>query len=176
MKLPLAYYGDPVLRKKTERVDEIDDELRQFVHDMFETMEVENGIGLAAPQVHRSISLFVTHVPIQQPDGKWIEGEYRVYINPKILEVGDELVEVTEGCLSIPKIQGTFLRPNYVKVEATDLEGNRFTRELTGLMAQNFCHENDHLNGVLYIDRMKGKARQEIEPYLREIKKKYSRP
>ncbi len=173
MKLPIAYYGAPVLRKKAERINEINDELRQFVHDMIETMYANNGIGLAAPQVFQSIAVFVTNVPILQPDGTWKEGEVRVYLNPKILEIGTELVEVSEGCLSIPKLYGTLERPNFVKFEATDLNGELFSGEFMGLQAQNFFHENDHLNGVLYIDRMKGKARQDIEPHLRAIKKKY---
>ena len=173
MKLPLAYYGHPVLRKKTERINEINDELRQFVNDMIETMHAHNGIGLAAPQVLRSIALFITNVPTQNPDGTWTEGEACVYINPKVLEISEELVEVSEGCLSIPKLYGTLIRPSHVKFEATNLNGEQFSGELSGLFAQNFFHENDHLNGVLYIDRMKGKARQELEPRLRELKKKY---
>ena len=174
MKLQLVYYGNPVLRKKTERVNEINDELRQFVADMIETMHAHNGIGLAAPQVNRSISLFVTFVPTQRPDGTWVEGEERVYINPKVIEISKEMVEVSEGCISIPKLYGTLERPKWVKFEATNLQGELFTGEFDGLFAQNFFHENDHLNGVLYIDRMKGKERQEMENKLREIKKKYN--
>lgn len=173
MKLPLAYYGDPILRKKTERIEHIDDNLRQFIKDMIETMEKENGMGLAAPQVHRSISLFITFVPVQGPDDTWLPGTMRVFINPKILEVSKEEWEHFEGCLSIPKLSGKVKRPLKVKVEYTDLEGNRLTDEFEGLEASCVFHENDHINGVLYIDRIKGKEREAMEPQLREIKKKY---
>lgn len=175
MKLPLAYYGNPILRKKCERVDGIDDELRQFVADMIETMNEENGMGLAAPQVHRSKALFITQVPIEGPDDTWLPGILRIYINPKILWVSEEQWEHSEGCLSIPKLYGKVKRPIKVRIEYTDMLGNRLTEEFVGLEASAVLHENDHINGVLYIDRMKGKERQEIEPRLREIKKKYNK-
>lgn len=173
MKLPLAYYGDPILRKKAERVDHIDDELRQLVTDMAETMEVENGMGLAAPQIHRSLTLFITHVPVRGPDDTWQPGTFRVFINPKILEISEQFWEHEEGCLSIPKLSGTVRRPVHVKVEYTNLEGKTLVEEFEGLEASCVLHENDHINGVLYIDRVKGKERQAMEPQLREIKKKY---
>ena len=85
MLLPLAYYGDQVLRKKTSQVTKITEEIRQLVKDMEETLHAHNGIGLAAPQVHQSLAIFITCISKQGPDGKWIEGELRVFINPKIL-------------------------------------------------------------------------------------------
>jgi peptide deformylase len=173
MKLPLAYYGDPVLRKKGARIEGIDDELRQLVNDMIETMNAENGMGLAAPQVHRSLALFITFVPVQQPDDTWEDGTLRVFINPKILAVSQEHWEHSEGCLSIPGVRGNVSRPVAVRIEFTDLEGNRLVEEFTGLEASAVFHENDHINGVLYIDRMKTKDRQAMESHLREIKKKY---
>jgi peptide deformylase len=173
MKLPLAYYGDPVLRKKSARVEGIDDELRQLVNDMIETMNEENGMGLAAPQVHRSLSLFITFVPIAGPEDEWLPGTLRIFINPKILAVSEEQWEHSEGCLSIPKLSGRVRRPVRVQVEYTSLEGKTLTEEFTGLEASCVLHENDHINGVLYIDRIKGKERQEMEPRLREIKKTY---
>lgn len=174
MKLPLAYYGNPILRKKTAHVKEINDEIRQLVHDMIETMQVENGWGLAAPQIHQSLAIFLTHVSYETPEGKWVPGKLRVFINPKILDISKEQWEFSEGCLSIPGLYGKVERPIKLTFEATDLEGNKFSEELSGLEARAFLHENDHINGVLWIDRVKGKARQEIEPKLREIKKKYS--
>ncbi len=173
MKLPLAYYGDPVLRKKTTRINAINDELRQLVADMIETMHAANGIGIAAPQVHHSLSLFIICVPTEGPDDTWIPGKLYVFLNPKIISVSEELWEHVEGCLSIPKLYGKVTRPLKVKVEYTDLEGNRLTEDFSGLEGSAVMHENDHINGVLFIDRMKGKERQEIEPLLREIKKKY---
>jgi peptide deformylase len=174
MKLKLAYYGDPILRKKALSISVINDEIRDLVRDMIETMEVENGIGIAAPQVHRSLALFITHVPLELPDNSYSPGEIRVFINPKVLKISQEASECSEGCLSIPNLHGNVIRPLKVTFEALNLEGQSFSEELIGLEARAFLHENDHINGVLYVDRMKGKARQEIEPKLREIKKNYS--
>jgi peptide deformylase len=174
MKLPLAYYGNPVLRKKAALIHEITDEIRQLAADMIETMHAENGIGLAAPQIHHSLAIFVTNVPHEDADGEWVDGEDRVYINPKILEISTDFCESKEGCLSIPKLFAIILRPCYIIVEALDLEGNRIERELSGLDAHNFLHENDHLNGVLFIDRLKPNERKRIETQLRMIKKKFN--
>ncbi len=174
MKLPLAYYGNPVLRTKAAPVKEINAEIKQLVQDMIETMEAENGWGLAAPQVHQSVAIFLTHVSYETPEGTWVPGKLRVFINPKIVAISKEQWEFSEGCLSIPGLYGKVERPISLTFEATDIEGNSFSEELTGLEARAFLHENDHINGVLWVDRVKGKARQELENKLREIKKKYS--
>lgn len=173
MKLPLAYYGQPVLRKKAALVQTIDLDIQQLINDMVETMEAENGIGLAAPQVHRSLAIFITCVPFEKPDNTIIPGELKVFINPKILKISTESWECLEGCLSIPNLHGKVERPLKISFEALDREGKKFSGELEGMEARAFLHENDHLNGVLYIDRIKGKERQEVEPKLREIKKLY---
>jgi peptide deformylase len=174
MKLPLAYYGHPILRKKAAAVKEINDEIRQFIQDMTETMQAENGWGLAAPQVHRSLAIFLTHVSYETPQKTWVPGKLRVFINPKILDISKEECDFSEGCLSIPGLYGKVNRPIRLTFEALDIEGKVFSEELLGLEARAFLHENDHINGVLWIDRVKGKARQELEPKLREIKKKYN--
>lgn len=162
MKLPLAYYTDPVLRKKAERVNHIDDELRQFVADMIETMHATKGIGLAAPQVHRSLSLFVTCVPVQKPNGEWAEGQVRVFINPEIISSNQEMQSFTEGCLSLPKLYVKVTRPSIIKIKATDLDGNPIEETMTGFTATNFMHENDHLNGVLIVDHLNVDERKSI--------------
>jgi peptide deformylase len=175
MKLPLAYYGNPILRKKAALVEEINEEIHQLVQDMIETMEVENGIGIAAPQVQRSLAIFITQIPIEgAEEDSFLPGEIHVFINPRLLKISEETWESSEGCLSIPKLNGQVERPIKIAFEALNLEGKKFSGELVGLEARAFLHENDHINGVLYIDRIKGKARQEIEPKLREIKKLYS--
>lgn len=175
MKLPIAYYGDPVLRKKCERINEINDDIRQLVDDMVETMHANDGMGLAAPQVHRSLTLFLTCVPILGEDGKFKQGNLRIFLNPKILAYSEDKWTHDEACISIPKLYGHVTRPVRISIEATDLDGNTFQEEFTGLDARVFLHENDHINGVLYIDRMHGKERQELEPYLRELKKRFSK-
>lgn len=173
MKLQLAYYGEPILRKKCQRVEQIDDKLKQLVKDMEETMFLHDGAGLAAPQVHLSLAVFITNVPKQVDSDEWIPGITRVFINPKILEYSKEEWLRGEGCLSIPNVFGTVSRPMHIKVEATDLDGNHFVEEFSGLQARAIMHENDHINGVLFIDRVRGKERQELEAELREVKKKF---
>lgn len=174
MKLPLAYFGNPILRKKCERVNEITPDIRQFVADMEETMIAHDGIGLAAPQVHRSLAIFITCVPIQLSNEREAPGQLRVFINPKILEYSEEEWVRGEGCLSIPGIYGSVIRPEHIKVEAMDLDGKTFVQEFRGLEARAIMHENDHINGVLFIDRVRGKERQLLEQPLKEIKKKFS--
>lgn len=175
MKLKLAYYGDAVLRKKTAPIPEITDEIRQLVKDMEETMHASNGVGIAAPQVHHSIALFITCMPRYVSQDKVEPGILKVYINPKILSYSEELQEDHHGCLSIPKLESEGIyRPLRVTVEATNLNGERFVEECIGPDAIAICHENDHLNGVLFIDRCSAKYKRLIEPKLREIKKKYS--
>lgn len=173
MLLQIAYYNDPILRKKTKPIATIDNQLRTLVDNMIETMRHNDGMGLAAPQVFQSISLFITCPPKQDERGKWVEGDLRVFINPKILSVSEELWVHSEACLSIPKIHEDVVRPVSIRIEATDLQRERFQEDLHGWDARVFLHENDHINGVLFIDRVKGKQRKEIEPLLRMINKKY---
>lgn len=175
MKLRLAYYGDPILRKKCERIEPIPNDLKQFVLDMEETMNAHDGVGLAAPQVHRSIALFIINIPRQVGPNEWVPTMTRVFINPKILEYSEEEWLRGEGCLSIPEVYGTVSRPVKIKVEAFDLNGKHFIEEFSGIEARAIMHENDHINGVLFIDRIRGKERQELEPFLRNIKKNYSK-
>jgi len=175
MKLPLAYYGDAVLRKKAAPIVKITDEIRQLVTDMVETMDANNGCGLAAPQVHRSIALFITCMPIiiDEDEDKTEPGTLKVYINPKILSYSEELQEDSHGCLSLPKIENEGIaRPFKVTVQATDLDGNTFTEECEGPDAIAICHENDHLNGVLFIDRCSPRYKKAIDPALRKIKQR----
>lgn len=174
MKLSLVYYGNPILRQKAQPVEAIDDELRQLVADMHETVIAQNGVGLAAPQIGRSIAVFVTLIPKNLDEDTVLPGDLKVYINPKILGHSQEIWPCEEGCLSIPKFWDIVERPLKVKIEATDLMGNRFTEELEGYDAHVVMHENDHLNGVLFIDRLPSKRRKELDGFLRDVKKKYA--
>ena len=174
MKLPLAYYGHPVLRKKGARVEKIDEAIRQLIKDMAETMEANDGCGLAAPQVHQSLALFITCIPRYVDDNTVLPGELRVFINPKIIGYSQEMWPCQEGCLSIPGLRETVVRPLEVTIQATDLEGNSFEETFTGFDAHVIMHENDHVNGVLYVDRLPPRKKKEIDSHLREIKKKYN--
>lgn len=173
MKLPLAYYGEPILRKKCLQVEKINDEVKQLIKDMEETMLMHDGAGLAAPQVHQPLAIFLTNIPKKSASDEGSPGNIRLFINPKILEYSQEEWLRGEGCLSIPNVFAPVFRPLRIKVESLDLDGNSFTEEFSGLAARAIMHENDHINGVLFIDRVRGKERKEIEAELREVKKKY---
>jgi peptide deformylase len=175
VKLPILYYGNPVLRKKSEPIYEITDEIKKLVEDMIETFDNNDGIGLSACQVGKSVRLFVLRRYIHQPGTEnWTVSEPIVYINPKILERSEETWVSDEGCLSIPKLQLPVERPLGIKVESTKLDGSRVVEEFEGINARVILHENDHLNGVLYIDRVDKEILKTVESKLRDIKKKYS--
>lgn len=175
MILKLAYYGDPILRQKALRIESIDDEIKQLIEDMVETMFAQNGIGLAAPQVHRSLALFITSIPDYHEDGSYTDGPIEVYINPRLISYSTQEEIHSEGCLSIPKLYGEVCRPNHIVIEAMNQNGIVIRKELSGLEARCCLHENDHLNGVLFIDRIRGKERQQMEGALRQIKSRYKK-
>lgn len=173
MKLPLAYYGNPILRKKGTPIQMIDDEIRQLIHDMAETMEANNGCGLAAPQIHQSLALFITCIPRYVDKDTVLPGELRIFINPKIISYSEEIWTCDEACLSIPGFRGSVSRPLEVTIQAMDLDGNEFQETFKGFDAHVIMHENDHINGVLFIDRLSSKKKKAIEGVLRQIKRKY---
>jgi len=174
MKLTFCYYGNPILRKKGEPITEITDEIRELAAAMIEYFDNNNGIGLSAQQVGKAIRLFVLRRYIHLPDGRWTTSEPHVYINPKILERSKETWVEEEGCMSIPKLQLPVERPLKIKVESTKLDGSKIIEDLEGINARVVMHENDHINGVLYIDRVKDKYLKPVQDKLREIKKKYN--
>lgn len=174
MKLPLFYYGHPILRKKCDPVEKITPEVRGLAADMIETIDKKNGIGLAAPQVGKSIRLFVLRRYIFLPNGQWQVSEPYVYINPKITEISEATEVDEEACMSIPGLRLPVERPVKIRVEAIDLEEIQFTHELEGLNARVVLHENDHINGVLFIDRVEATLRKQAEPQLRKIKQKFN--
>lgn len=137
--------GDDVLRKKCREVKEVNDRIKTLIDDMFETMYETNGVGLAAPQVgvlKRIVVIDVGEGPI-------------VMINPVILETSGEQTG-DEGCLSLPGKSGVVTRPNYVKARAFNEEMEEFEIEGTELLARAICHECDHLDGILYVDKVEG--------------------
>ncbi len=142
-KLKILTNGDTALRLKSRPVTNINDRILTLLDDMAQTMRVADGVGLAAPQV----GVLRRVVVIEVEEGKLLE-----LINPVILEKRGEQYEV-EGCLSVPGKQGYVHRPAYVKVEAQNRNGETVTYEGEGLLARCFCHEIDHLDGTLYIDK-----------------------
>ncbi len=176
MKLTFAYYGNPILRKKALPVAAINNEIKDLIASMIEAMDEKDGIGIAAPQVSYSLALFITRVPIEKDNDEWDPGEVKIFINPKILEYSKDEDSYSEGCLSIPKVYGDVFRPIKIKVEATDLNGNLFVEEFSGLNARAIMHENDHINGVLFIDRLSPQERKLLDTKLKSIKKKFNKP
>lgn len=135
--------GDEILRKQCREVSEVTDRIKMTMEDMLETMRSQFGVGIAAPQVGIMRRMFVA-----EPE----PGRVYYMINPVILEESGSQ-EGDEGCLSIPGKIGTVTRPDYIKIEALDLDGERKTYEFHDFDARVMCHEYDHLNGVLYIDK-----------------------
>lgn len=172
----LTYYGNPVLRKKAAPIPAITPEIRQLAFDLTETMHsTKNGIGLAAPQINQSHAIFVVQFPSKDnEEEKYVPGEIAHFINPKLLEVSDETWLHSEGCLSIPGLHREVERPLKIKIQFQNLEGELLVKEFEGFEARMILHENDHLNGVLFIDRLDPKLRKSIENELRKIKKQYS--
>lgn len=138
--------GDELLRKKSRKIDEVNNRITTLIKDMFETMYAANGIGLAAPQVGILKRLFVIDIG---------EGPL-VFINPEILSTEGAVCDI-EGCLSIPNEQDEVERPEKIKVKAINEKGEEFTLEAEGLLARAICHENDHLDGILFTDKIKSK-------------------
>jgi peptide deformylase len=171
--LQIRYYGDPVLRQVAKPVEKITEDIRELCQNMIETMLHYDGIGLAAPQVGHLLRIFVSNLDYEDANGELHLGEPKVYINPVLTSPSTSLVERSEGCLSIPKLYVPLARPLTIHLEATDLDGSCFTEECYGYQARNRMHENDHLNGVLFVDRIKGRRRTDLEPTLRRIKQTY---
>lgn len=154
----IFHYGEDVLREVAEPVTKIDDQLKQVISDMFETMIQAKGLGLAAPQVGIKQRFFI----IDYDEKKWI------FINPKILKaIGKENAE--EGCLSLLGLRETVQRASKVICRATDLDGGDFEVEATGLMARAIQHELDHLDGVLFVDRISKARRFQLKRDLERI-------
>jgi peptide deformylase len=172
IKRPLAYYGDAVLRQKSVPVEKITQEIHQLVADLIETMYANHGCGISAVQVHLPVRVCIVCPDVIDDDGNYVEGSPKVFINPKLINPDKELVAREEGCLSIPRTYGAVLRPKAITVEYTNLAGEKVTERFEGLPARIAMHENDHLNGVLFIDRMSDKDRRKLEPQLRDIKKR----
>ena len=157
--LKVRKYGDPILRRRAQAVREVTPEIRRTVEDMIETMYYEIGIGLAAPQVGIPLRLMV----VGDEKGR----EARALVNPVIAEQGGEIT-AEEGCLSLPGIFAQVSRAEWVRLEAHDLEGQPVSIRARGLAARVFQHEMDHLDGVLFIDRLDPMTRDRIK---RRIKK-----
>jgi len=184
MILPILQYGDPMLRSKGKRIDEIDDRIRELVANMLETMHAAHGVGLAAQQIGEALQLTVLDVSAVEDrpsllklDGTDLDPKTAmplVLINPEIELHGETEVGV-EGCLSFPEITGDIERAQSVIVRGQTLEGGTIHIEASGFLARAIQHEGDHLNGILFIDRMRSAAKAALSSRLRRLQKETKR-
>jgi peptide deformylase len=176
MILPVVKYGHPVLRQKGALIEKITPEFKQLIADMFETMKASNGVGLAAQQVGRALQLTVIdvrEVAKDRPSTLELNGKPAnvneimplVLINPEFTPVG-EPVTGGEGCLSFPEIFAEIARPESVDVKALNEKGKPIEFRAGGLLARAIQHEVDHLNGILFIDRMERNTKEEFRDEL----------
>lgn len=165
---PVLKYGSPVLRLKAQEVTETPETLQGLVDDMFETMYDEPGIGLAAPQVGMSIRLVVIAAVADDEAGENV-GAPMTMLNPEISWFSRETVSYDEGCLSVPDITESVDRPRVIRFAYTDMQGERHEREAEGLLARVVQHELDHLDGILFVDRLSILKRQLMRKKLQQI-------
>ena len=184
MILPILQYGDPILRAKGKRIEQIDDRIRELAANMIATMHAAHGVGLAAQQIGEALQLNVLDIsPIEDRqstlklDGKDADPKTAmplVLINPEI-ELSGETEVGLEGCLSFPEITGDIERATSVIVRAQTLEGDAIQVEASGFLARAIQHEHDHLNGILFIDRMNSAAKAALSSHLRRMQKEARR-
>jgi peptide deformylase len=184
MKLSIRQYGDPALRAKGKRVDKIDNRIRELATDMIETMHAANGIGLAAPQIGEALQLTVLDIsqvedrPTQMKlNGHDVDPKSAmplVLINPEV-ELRTETEMGTEGCLSFPEISGEIERAKSIAARAQTLDGDKVEIEASGFLARAMQHEVDHLNGILFIDRMSSAAKTALSSRLKRLQKETQR-
>jgi peptide deformylase len=184
MILPILEYGDPILRAKGKPIEEIDDRIRELVANMIETMRTAKGVGLAAQQIGEPLQLTVLDISAveDRPSTLNLNGQDTdpksamplVLINPEI-ELGDETEVGVEGCLSFPEITGDIERAKSVMVRAQTLEGGTIQIEASGFLARAIQHEGDHVNGILFIDRMNSAAKVALSSRLKRLQKETRR-
>ena len=180
MVLDIVKYGNPVLRAKGAEVGEIDEKVRKLAADMIDTMNAANGVGLAAQQIGVAMQLAVIDVTDvkDRPSEMFLDGKKvafepfmpMVLINP-VLELGSDIEEGVEGCLSFPELSADILRAERVKAKAKMLDGKVLEFEANGLLARALQHEVDHLNGILFIDRMSAASRAAMSGKLKRLQR-----
>ncbi|MGM5629964.1 peptide deformylase [Apibacter raozihei] len=177
MILPIFAYGDPILRKKTEDIDQNYPELDQLISNMYETMYKAYGIGLAAPQIGLNIRLFIIDASPLAEDEEYesIKDELldckKVFINPRIIERSGEPWKFNEGCLSIPDIREDVSRPEIIKIEYFDQDWNKKIETFGDIRARIIQHEYDHIEGILFTDHLSPLKKKLVKGKLNNISK-----
>ena len=162
---PIVKYGDPILEKPTSTIKKFDEELEQLAEDMFASMYAAQGVGLAAPQIGKGLRMAVVDVT----SGKNPEAKI-VLVNPEVIHGEGEKRE-EEGCLSIPGFRGYVVRPQFVTIRAQNAKGETFEMRGEELLARAFCHEIDHLNGILFIQHLSMLKRDLIKRKIKKLRK-----
>lgn len=180
MRLKIVRFNEPILRKKGAKVTVFDAALGQLAADMVEAMHAAEGIGLAAQQIGQAIQLCVVDLRPSEAEFDWEYDGARppleifmplTLVNPQVTTIPEPTTVYEEGCLSFPQIRGDVIRPDEITVKFQDAAGHAHTLRCNGLLSRCIQHEVDHLNGVLYIDRMEKDVLATIDPELKALKK-----
>jgi len=171
MKYPITVYGDPLLRKTAKEIDKDDPELKEFIENMWETMYYSDGVGLAAPQVGKSIRLFVVDASSGADEEPELKDFKKVFINPTIIETNGEEWIMNEGCLSLPEIREDVSRHDEVTIHYFDEDFNEHEETFKGFAGRVIQHEYDHLEGVLFIDHLSALRKRLLKGKLQNIAK-----
>lgn len=170
MILPIYVYGSDVLREKAREVDvNAEEGLQKFIEDMYMTMKEADGVGIAAPQVGRSLRILIVDGEDLADDLPYLKGFKRVMINPVLLEESEETIEFSEGCLSIPDLHAEVVRPKRIKVKYLNEKYEEITEEFDEFACRMVQHEMDHLDGVLFTDRVSQIRKKMIHGKLNSI-------
>jgi peptide deformylase len=170
MIYPIIAYGNPILKKEASEITEGED-ISLLIKDMFSTMENANGVGLAAPQINKGVRLFVIDSNLMLDEDTEETGIRRAFINPIILDEYGDAYSFEEGCLSIPEVRAEIIRPEKLTLEYYDENWNLKEEEFSGLTARVIQHEYDHLEGILFVDYLKGLKKRMVKGKLLDISK-----
>ncbi|MBD8487999.1 peptide deformylase [Echinicola sp. CAU 1574] len=170
MIYPIVAYGNPILKREAEEINEGED-INGLISGMYDTMDHASGVGLAAPQINKGIRLFVIDSTLMLDEDSEEKGIRRAFINPIILdEYGDDY-SFEEGCLSIPDVRAEVIRPEKLTIEYFDENWNLKEEEFSGMTARVIQHEYDHLEGILFVDYLKGLKKRMVKSKLIDVSK-----
>jgi len=176
MILPIVAYGDPILKQRAKEISSSSKDFEILLKNMWETMYAANGVGLAAPQVGKSLRLFIVdgspfsvEAGLTEDEKNELKGFKKVFINPKILQKSDDLENFNEGCLSIPDVRGDVTRPTTIKIKYQNQYFKEITEHISGLPSRIVQHVYDHLEGVLFTDKLSALKKKLLKNKLLKI-------
>ena len=176
MILPIVAYGDPILKQRAKEINSSSKDFEILLKNMWETMYAANGVGLAAPQVGKSLRLFIVdgspfsvEASLTEDEKNELKGFKKVFINPIILQKSDDLENFNEGCLSIPDVRGDVTRPTTIKIKYQNQYFKEITEHISGLPSRIVQHEYDHLEGILFTDKLSALKKKLLKNKLLKI-------